>query len=100
MSVYQSLLLAYINTYHKIDYNLLAEEFHVTGRMIMSWLIQLKESGYIEAKDNGFYVTPAGKEYQSASWKSFVESTDKPEREKFKWDYLYIPENFSPDRLE
>lgn len=100
MKVYQSLLLAYVDIYHIVDYDLLAEEFHVTVRQIMDWLAQLKESGYIEAKNKGFYVTPAGKEYKSVSWKRFVSSTDNPEEEHFKWDDLYIPEHFDPEHPE
>lgn len=97
MRAYHSLLLAYIAIHHKIDYELLAEEFHVTARQIMGWLEELKEGGYIEAENHGFYVTPLGSAYQSVSWNSFVGSVDQPKEGPFRWDGLYIPENFDPE---
>lgn len=100
MKAYQSLLLAYIDTYQTIDYDLLAEEFHVTARQIMNWMGQLKADGYIEMKNQRFYVTPSGKERKSVSWKSFVSGAEKSEEECFKWNDLYIPEDFNEELLE
>lgn len=94
MRAYHSLLLAYVATHHRIDYELLAEEFHVTAGQIMSWLGELKEGGYIEAENDGFYVTALGRACQSVSWNSFVGSVNQPKESPFRWDGLYIPENF------
>ena len=38
MKAYHTLLLAYVAARHRIDYQLLAEEFHVTPRQMMGWL--------------------------------------------------------------
>ncbi|MCI8895017.1 MAG: hypothetical protein HFI42_15760 [Lachnospiraceae bacterium] len=97
MKAYHTLLLAYVAARHRIDYQLLAEEFHVTPRQIMGWLEELKDGGYIEAGNSGFYVTALGRACQSASWNSFVGSADQPGEGPFRWDALYIPENFDPE---
>ena len=94
MKTYRSLLLAYINRYHSIDFELLSEEFHVRKRQTMEWLIDLETKGYIEEEAGKFYVTQTGKEYQSASWISFTGVGEEEAEETFDWDFLYIPENF------
>lgn len=94
MKSYKSLLLAYIDRYHNIDFELLSEEFHVRKRQIMEWLIDLETKGYIKGEAGKFCVTQAGKEYQSASWISFIGMEEEETEETFDWDFLYIPENF------
>lgn len=94
MKPYMTLLLAYLDVYHTIDYALLEEEFHVTSRQIIEWMEMLNREGYIAWDNGGFYLTPLGRQYKSTSWLEFSGHIKRSRNENFTWDFLYIPENF------
>ena len=45
MKPYLTLLLAYLDVYHTVDYVLLENEFHVSSRQITEWLEMLSQEG-------------------------------------------------------
>lgn len=94
MKPYMTLLLAYLDVYHTIDYALLEEEFHVTSRQIIEWMEMLNQGGYIVWENGGFYLTLLGRQYKSTSWLEFSGHVKRNNNENFRWDFLYIPENF------
>ena len=97
MKPYLTLLLAYLDVYHTVDYVLLDNEFHVSSRQITEWLEMLSQEGYIRWENDGFYLTPMGQPYKAASWLEFSDHTSQTKsnrNEKFSWDFLYIPKNF------
>lgn len=94
MKLYMTLILAYLDVYHTVDYALLEQEFHVTSRKIIEWMETLNERGYIVWENGGFYLTLLGQQYKSTSWLEFSNYIQRSSNENFIWDFLYIPERF------
>lgn len=91
MKPYLGLLLAYIDTYKRVDYTLLKAEFSVNSKQILCWLEELIHGDYIKWKDGEVYLTPLGREYKSNQWLGFSICKEEEADADFEWDYLYIP---------
>jgi predicted transcriptional regulator len=91
MKAYLRLLLAYIDTYKRVDYTLLKAEFSVNSKQILCWIEELIDKGYVIWKDGEIHLTPLGRVYKSDQWLSFSICNEKETDMEFEWDYLYIP---------